>query len=122
MSAPAKITGERISGRTNVRTPGNIYSIWSLISLYPCYTRVRSYPFVLCSRNVIKRVEVGLKRTYLAKRWLEYEIANSSYTVIDSTIPSSDRQQTVQNGIKRLCTTFSNSPSPTPASSSPFRY
>jgi len=36
-------------------------------------SRVRSYPFVLRSRNFIKRVEVGLKRAYLGKRWLEYD-------------------------------------------------
>jgi len=40
---------------------------------YPCYTRARSYPFVLRSRNFINRVEVWLKRAYLAKRWLEYD-------------------------------------------------
>jgi len=42
--------------------------------LYPFYTRARSYPFVLRSRNFRKRVEVGLKRAYLAKRWLELQL------------------------------------------------
>jgi len=70
--------------------------------LYPCYNRTRFCPLVLRSRIFIKRVEVGLKRAYLAKRWLEHDYNYYTFRYwLDCSVP-----QTVQNGINRLCTTF----------------
>ena len=61
-----------------------------------CYTRARSYPFVLRYRNFIKRVKVRLKRAYLAKGWLEYDCNKFTYRYwLDYSVlrPSSDRSE-----------------------------